>query len=79
MTLTNILEAPEMRHTLAALPDDPQLAALRAAWAAQHERLAAVRARPIAIRASIAIGRARTGRRRRADAPGAPRRAGPLT
>ncbi len=53
MTLANILDAPEMRHTLAALPADPQLAALREAHDAQAARLAAARARPGAIDAKI--------------------------
>ncbi len=54
MTLANILDAPEMRHTLAALPDDPQLAALREAHDAQAARLAVARARPAALDARIA-------------------------
>lgn len=54
MTLANILDTVEMRHTLAALPDDPQLAALREAHDAQAARLAVSRARPVAIDARIA-------------------------
>lgn len=54
MTLTNILDAPEVRHTLAALPDDPQLAALREKHDAQDARLALARTRPGEIDARIA-------------------------
>ncbi len=54
MTLANILDAPEVRHTLAALPADPQLAALREAHDAQRARLGVARARPVAIDARIA-------------------------
>lgn len=54
MTLANILNSPEIVHTLAALPDDPQLAALREAHDAQAARLAAARARPGDIDARIA-------------------------
>ena len=54
MTLMHILESPELRHTLAALPDDPQLVALRAAHEAQATRLAVARARPAALDARIA-------------------------
>ncbi len=54
MTLTNILNSPEVSHTLAALPDDPQLAVLREAHAAQAARLAVARARPVAIDTRIA-------------------------
>jgi hypothetical protein len=54
MTLAHILNSPEITHTLAALPDDPQLAALREAHDAQGTRLAVARARPAALDARIA-------------------------
>ena len=54
MTLQNILESPELRHTLAALPDDPQLTDLLKAHAAQAARLAVAQARPVDIDARIA-------------------------
>ena len=53
MTLAILLDTPAVRHTLAALPDDPRLAELRAAFVAREERLADARARPVAIDARI--------------------------
>jgi len=54
MTLMHILESPELRHTLSALPDDPRLGELREAHAAQAARLAVARARGGDIDARIA-------------------------